>query len=408
MRVRGVGFELFFRYPKFGKMWLGNVISEFGDQAGWIALTWLLLHRTGSASSVGWITLLYQFPSIFTSPLAGLLLDRFPRARVMAIGNLILTLLFTLIALITLLTEHGLIWLIYILIGLAGVVLPLNTTGGSALLPELVPANKLSQANYLIQMEWQLALILGPAIGGVLIGIIGTQALILADAATFLFTALMLFSLPVIVTETVASSTSPWRDFQDGIRYLMKNRSLVALTVLTVFFNLLYGPYEVILPFVAKTIFHNPSVLGLWWTVFAIGSIAGSAMFSMREWRYSISRSLAFIIVMWGVVTTAIAFSHTIWVTASIMLVAGIVFSPWGALVMTVRQKIIPPQLQGRVIGATMSFTTAGMPIGAWITGFLLGGVSSEVIFLTCGLGTIGVGIVALLWPSFREIDRYD
>jgi MFS family permease len=405
LRLNQTGFTLLFQYPDYGKLWFGNVVSGLGDQAGWIALVWLLLHITGSAASIGWVTLLYQLPSIITSPMAGVLLDRFSRARVMAAGNLVLAVLFTAITLVSLHLGATSVWLIYVLVGAAGVVLPLNTTGGGPLLTELIPKEKLSQANFLVQSVWQLALLLGPAIGGALVATIGSEAVIAIDAVTFVIVALILLRLPAGPIGTNVQRKSSWHDFQTGVRYLLANRPLVALTIITLFFNLFYGPYRVILPVLAKDTLGGPSALGLLWTTFSIGSIGGSIVFSLRTWTFPLSVSLASIVILWGVVTIGVAYAHTLFLATAFMFVAGMVFAPWGALVMTVRQKIIPAELQGRVIGATSSLTMAGGPIGAWITGLLVGDVSPTGILLVSGAVTVGIGLLALLWPDFRNID---
>lgn len=87
------------------------------------------------------------------------------------------------------------------------------------------------------------------------------------------------------------------------------------------------------------------------------------------------------------------------------MLIAGVVFSPWGARVMTIRQKVIPASLQGRVMGTTLSVTMVAGPIGAWATGFLLGDLSAQRIFFGCGMATLAIGTLAFCWPSFRNLD---
>jgi MFS family permease len=404
-RFHQTGFTLLFRYPDYGKLWFGNVVSSFGDQAGWIALVWLLLHMTKSASAIGWVTLLYQLPSVLTSPIAGVLLDRFPRARVMAAGNIILALLFCAITLVSPHLASASAWLIYVLVGAAGVVLPLNTTGGNALLPELIPQDKLSQANFLMQTEWQLALVLGPAIGGALVGAIGPEAVLAFDAGTFMIAALVLLSLPVSRSGGMVQRKSPLHDFQTGFRYLLANRPLVALSILTVLFNFLYGPYEVILPVLAKTIFGGPNALGLLWTTFAMGSLVGSIVFSLRTWPYSLSISLASIIILWGVLTIGMAYAHALFLAMAFMFVGGVVYAPWGALVMTVRQKIIPSDFRARVTGTTISITISGMPIGAWVTGMILGDVQPHAILLASGMLTVAIGAWACLWSDFRKID---
>lgn len=400
------GIRLLVQYPQYAKRWVGSVVSGFGNQVGWIALIWLVMRITGSAASVGVVTLLYQVPQALVAPFAGVLLDRYPRTRVMALANLVLGCLFTVIPIVALTAGARAIWEIYAMIALAGVILPFDQTGAGPLIAELIPSEKLSQANFLAQTVWQLSYLLGPGLGGFLITILGTAPLLFVDAATFFVLAILVNTIPSNVNMSAARTSTPWTNLREGMNYLLRKPPLIAMAILTVLFNFFYGPYEVILPALAKSEYGGPQALGLLWTVFAIGSLLGSLVFSNRTWKYRLSASLASVIVLWGVATLGMAFATRFVWAALIMFACGIIFSPWGPLVSTARQRIVPMQMLGRVSGASQSITALGTPFGAWATGLILPFVRTEQIMLLSGAVTILVGITGFVWPAFRGVDR--
>lgn len=411
MRHRGL--QLLSKYPHYRKLWLSSVITQFGDQIGWVALIWLVLHRTQSSAAIGWVTLAYQIPQVVTGPLAGVIQDKFHRAKVMALGNLLFAMLFTAIPLIAMADPMGHMWLIYLLITISGLLLPL-TGGASPLIAQLIAKEDLSKANFFQQSAWQIAYLLGPALGGILIAWIGSAPVLLLDAASFLVCALLLNQIPLPAlaeSRNDAPSTSRgWpsvsADFFEGIRYLIGQPSLLALALLSLLFYFFYGPYEVILPILAKTHFGGAEALGLLWSAFAVGTVAGSVVFSTKAWPFRLAPSMATVIILWGVVTVGLAYASTLISAAIVMFLGGLVFSPWGPLSATAQQRLVPMSLQGRVFGATAPMTAIGMPLGAWLCGLFLGPLSIRTVLLWCGAATIAVGAWGLGMKAFRGLDQ--
>lgn len=416
--MRHQGLQLLSKYPHYRKLWLSSVITQCGDQIGWVALIWLVLHRTHSSSAIGWVTLAYQIPQVVTAPLAGVIQDKFQRAKVMALGNVLFVFLFTAIPLISMVDPMGNMWLIYLLITTSGVLLPL-TGGASPLIAQLIAKEDLSKANFFHQSAWQIAYLLGPALGGILIAWVGSAPVLFIDAASFLICAALLNRIPVSAqgasregagssglvgaTRTLSSTRA---DFAEGIRYLMRQPALLALALLTLLFYFFYGPYEVILPILAKTQFGGAEALGLLWSSFAVGTAAGSVVFSAKSWPFRLAPSLATVIILWGVVTMGLAYASSLITAAIVMFLGGLVFSPWGPLSATARQRLVPMSLQGRVFGATAPLTTVGMPLGAWLCGLFLGALSVQTVLLWSGAATIAVGVWGLCMKTFRDLDR--
>jgi MFS family permease len=407
VKYRHEGLVLLFQYPEYAKRWIGSVVSGLGNQLGWMALVWLVMELTGGASSIGIVTLLYQLPQAIFAPLAGVALDRYPRSRVMAIANFALAVVFTCIPIVAICFGRNGIWLVYLLVALAGVMMPFDTTGAGPLTADLIPSDRLPQANFLSQTIWQIVYLVGPALGGVLIAWIGTHPLLYFDAATFLFLGILMLTVSPVNKQKLKVDQNIFQNLKDGIVYLFKNHSLLALAILSLLFNLFYGPYLVLLPDLAKSSLGGSTALGLLWFTFSVGALGGGLVFSAKSWKYRLSVSLAMIIVLWGVVTIGLAFeTNHLWLACVTMCMGGLVFAPWGALVTTVRQRIVPRELQGRTFGASTMITAAGSPVGAWLTGILLPTFKPHSIFLISGIVTVAIGFFGMRWPAIRDVDR--
>ncbi|WP_206921903.1 MFS transporter [Alicyclobacillus suci] len=183
-RVRLGSLNLLLDYPQYSKKVLSRMLASLGDQIGWIALIWLVLHVSNNPYSIGIVTLLYQVPQAIMRPFAGLVLDRYPRAQIMALTNILVGILFLLIPLLA--SKNDLMG-IYLITLFIGVFLPFDTTGVESLTKELIPKDKLLQANFISQSEWHVAYLIGPALGGVLISRIGSSCVLYVDAGTFFF-----------------------------------------------------------------------------------------------------------------------------------------------------------------------------------------------------------------------------
>jgi MFS family permease len=406
MNHRHGGLSLLFQYPDYAKRWVGSVVSALGNQVGWIALIWLVMQLSGSASSVGIVTLLYQLPQAIFAPIAGLVLDRYSRPRVMSLANFALGLMFICIPIIAMSFGRNGLWLIYLLVTMVGIIMPFDTIGSGPLVADLIPSERLSQANFLSQTVWQIAYLVGPGLGGVLIAWIGSLPLLFIDAATFLFLGIVMLTVTPAREHHLLSHETPFHNLKAGIVYLFKNSPLLALAIVSLLFNLLYGPYEVLLPEVAKSNLGGSAALGLLWFAFSVGAVGGGIVFSSKSWTYRISISLVAIIFLWGMVTIGLAYAtYHLWFASVLMFVGGLVFAPWGALVTTARQRIVPRELQGRVFGASAFITSAGTPVGAWLTGILLPFATPQSMFLASGVVTAALGLAAAFWQVLQGVD---
>ncbi|WP_436664052.1 hypothetical protein ACOALA_00335 [Alicyclobacillus acidoterrestris] len=104
-------------------------------------------------------------------------------------------------------------------------------------------------------------------------------------------------------------------------------------------------------------------------------------------------------------ITLGFAYASSLLLASICMVIAGLIFSPWDALVATARQNLVTLELQARVYGVTSSITMLGMPLGAWITGLLLPDYGTKMVMTIASVATIGLGLQGFTWSTFRQLD---
>ncbi|EJL43286.1 MULTISPECIES: MFS transporter [Brevibacillus] len=415
------------RQHAFRWYWLGMFLSGLGDQFGWMGLTWFVMKKTGSPAAMGGVVLAYMLPAVFAGLVAGVLLDRFDRRKLIMVDNVARGLIF--IALVALLlVDHVPLFVIYVLIVIAGTLSPLSTAGAQTLLPRLLADKRhLVKANGVMESQWQIIYMFGPALAGVLIGLIGEAYVLLIDAASFFVCALCFSRLPKEMTKSAnpESAAQPaqiglflrslFADMKTGYRYLFGKKQIVALVLFTFLFNMSYGPIEVALPLYANQNLAGGSVaLGMLWSSLAIGALLGSLFFSTISWRIPLGVTLAGIIVLWGITTMPLAFFSRLEVAMIAMALAGFSYSPYNIMYRSYLQRQVPDALLGRVMTSIRTITGTGMPAGAAVSGVLIPTLGVQGLFgagaavcIACGLLAFGV-LRDLESPSLAVEERGD
>ncbi|NGQ97290.1 MFS transporter [Brevibacillus sp. SYP-B805] len=402
------------KQPAFRWYWTGLFLSGLGDQFGWLALTWFVMKKTGSSVAMGGVVLTYFWSQVAAGLVAGVLLDRFERRNLIIMDNLLRGAIY--LGLVALLQGNGPLWPVFLLIALAGMLAPLSNAGSQALLPRLVPDKEmLLKANSLMESQWQIAYLLGPALAGLLVSWYGEAQVLILDAISFFVCAACFFFIPKAaaqpdrnpdgsreetVPQTAAFFQALLSDLRTGYRYLFARPILLWLIFFVFLFNMAYGPVEVALPFYARDALQGEAVsLGMLWMALAVGSLCGSLLFSFLEWRIPTGYTLAGIIVLWGIATLPLGLCSRLDIALLSMALAGLAFAPFGVLYRTYLQRQVPEELLGRVFTSIRTITGTGMPFGAFVSGLLIPELGVNRLLLLGALVCMLAGGVA-----FRQL----
>jgi MFS family permease len=395
-------FRLLYRYPAFGRLWVGRTISLFGDAFTLIALPWFVLQVTESGTATAGILLTLQLPAILTSMVIGSLIDRFQPRTIITIDNGLRTLI---IGLIPILHWLGLLelWLLFLLTFLAGMLVPATEVGSRSVLPDLVEDEDLDAANMLWSLSLNLTLIVGPAVAGLLVASFGGPSVLLIDAGTFAVMALVAATIPN-VERSKPLVEAPLSE-RLGLRQLWDMKVVRYTTLLSLVFFFSYGPLEAALPLYSDVILQTDARgYGLLWSSLAAGALIGTLSSTTLSRRLRLGVALPLIALLWGASLLPVAFSNQLWSACSFLLLGGLMWGPYTPMETTLLQRNVPKAQLGRVFGARSTLLTGGSPLGLAVGGILLAYVPSTYVIAFSALACIFVGLIGLASPVFRAM----
>ncbi|MFI7445225.1 MFS transporter [Nonomuraea indica] len=376
----------------------GGAVSNVGTWLQRTAQDWLVLELTGgSAAALGTATALQFLPMLFFGMFGGVLADRYPKRPILVISQSLMAGLALTIGVLTM-TGAAQVWHVYVMAFVLGLISCVEVPTRQAFVVEMVGRQDLSNAIALNSSIFNLARVVGPAIAGVLIHVLGgTGPLFLINALTF---AGVISSLVFMrASELHLSDPVPRAKGQlrEGLRYVLEREELLMPVLLIAFVSMFAQSFSMSIALMAREVFHaGASSFGLASSMFAVGALGG-ALLAARRARPS-RRLLMAGAIGFGLFQVATGLAP--FYPAYLLLLI-----PTGVALITVNtaanagvQLATSPEMRGRVMGIYMLVFTGGAPIGAPLVGWLseLGGPRAGVM-LSGVLVLAGTGLAVLL-----------
>jgi MFS family permease len=401
------------RRRDYALLWGGATVSELGDGMSFVALVWLILERGGDAGMVGWLAAAYTAPVVVGGLAAGMILDRFDRRRVLAGDNLIRG---AAIASIPIASALGVLSTAQLLVvaGVYGLLYMTSVAGIPSLIPDLVSEDELTTANAMESISFGLGGLVGPALGGIVIAIFNAPVALAIDAASYaVFVVCLLAMGPVErrpAAATGAGGASPSvpqrratsRGLGPAIRFILGAPAIVAITVIYMGLNLSTGVFSVLAPVYSRDVLGgDATTYGAILSAFEAGGLVGLIVVGAMRWRWPLGRSIAVATFSAGLALGLLLVRPSFLPTLLILAAAGLFASSLTAWAQTIRMRLIPPELRGRVFALLRTTMQSARPIGAILGGLLLaGGDPIPAIAATAGFvvipGAIGLWLPAL------------
>ncbi|MCC7372522.1 MAG: MFS transporter [Chloroflexi bacterium] len=403
------------RNRDFALVWLGGLISLAGDWALLIALPVYAFEVTGSPVSTSLMLAARIVPRLLVGPVAGVYVDRWDRRKTLVIANLILA-----ASLLPLLTAQGAdsLWLVYLVAAAQAGVSQFVTPAENALLPRLVPNDELLAANSLNALNNNIARLIGPPIGGFLIGLTGLAGVAVVDAASFLAAALLVSvttgdtrpQTSEQPTRATSAIGAVWHEWLSGVRVMLGSRTLsvlLAFTFITALGEGIMGALMV--PFVIEVLASDE--LGVSWVVAAqaVGGLLGSLALAWcspawRPARMIGGGAIGLAIMDW------LTFNYSVVIPGlwPALLFMGIVGLPIAALqvgLSTLGQLATGDEYRGRVMGGLMAAASLSSLVGTGLAGLLAGWLGVVALLNIQGLGYFLAGILVLMMIPSRSPD---
>ncbi len=369
------------RRREYAFLWSGATVSALGDGMSFVALVWLVLDRGGDPGTVGWLAAAYTAPVVIGGLAAGVILDRFDKRRILAADNLIRG---AAIASVPIASALGVLSTAQ-LFGVAaiyGLLFMTSLAGIPSLIPSLVAEDELTTANAMESLTYAVAGLAGPAIAGVVIAAVGAPVVLAIDAVTYgVFVVCLLVMRPVPPSEALASGSAagdeqtPGRGLGPAVRFVLGTPAILVITVIYMAINVGEGIFIVLAPVYARDVLGGgPATYGTLVSAFTGGSLAGTLLVGAIGWRWPLGRSIAVATLATGLVMGLLLVEPPFVATVAILIVAGVLASSLTAWAQTIRMRLIPPELRGRVFALLRTLMQSTPPIGAVLGGTLLAG----------------------------------
>lgn len=403
------------RVPGFRWYLLGSVASVLGMQMQTVAVGWEVFQLTNSSLALGCVGLAQIGPVLLLALHAGHIADHFDRRRI---------LMFTIFSIaacslgLAQISRQG--WGVvpmYICLFASGIARALQQPAKAAFLPQIVPRECFGGAVTWLTGGFQLASVAGPALGGLLIAVFRSPALVYQlDAAFTLFFLAMLLLMkkgsPRQAREERAtnSPTSPTLEtLVAGVKFVSRTKTLLAAMALDMFAVLLGGA-TALLPLIAEKILRvGPAELGWMQAAPALGAVAMSLVLAHRPPLERAGRALLWSVVGFGVATIVFGFSRSFWLSMAMLVLTGAFDNISVVVRHTLVQILTPDEMRGRVSAINGVFIGASNELGGFESGVVAEYTTPTISVVAGGIGTIVVvAIVAVLSKGLRTFGRLD
>jgi predicted MFS family arabinose efflux permease len=368
-----------------------------------LILILFVLERYQSPQLAGITAFLAILPGLLLAPLAGALLDRYGRARLVVADYLLAALAAGLIAGLS--VAHALPPpVLLIIVTVASLTNPLSNAGARSLFPMLVPRPMWERANALDSSGHVIANLLAAPLAGVLVGFIGGEWALAAAGVVFLAAAVVMLRLPE-PSDAPRAEGSVLRNAWRGLAYVVRNPTLRGLALTLSVANLGSGVIYIALPVLVLDRLHSgPTVVGFLWGAMGAGGliaalVAGRVSTLGRERQMMVATTLLCCAAM-----AVLPFAGSLAIVAVAVIVLGIANGPFDIALFTLRQRRTDPAWFGRAFAVSMSVNYIGSPIGSALAGPLIAWSLNAALWFAVAVSLIAAFFPLLMIPARDDV----
>ncbi|WP_344951319.1 MFS transporter [Actinomadura miaoliensis] len=376
----------------------GQVVSNVGTWMQRVAQDWLVLDLThGSGTALGITTGLQFLPMLLFGLWGGVIADRYPKRRLLMITQAAMGALALVLGMLAL-TGTARVWHVYLLAFLLGVATVVDNPTRQSFVVEMVGKRDLPNAIALNSASFNGARLVGPAVAGVLIAVLGTGPVFLVNAASF---GAVLFGLYVMRQDELHTAEPVARgkgQLREGLRYVWGRRDLTLVLVLVLFIATFGMNFQVTVALVSREVFHTgASSFGLASSMLALGALAGALLAARRATRPRM-RVLIGAALLFGVLEVVTGLMPAYWSFLVLLVPTGIALMTFTTAANATMQLGVAPEMRGRVMALYMLVFLGTNPIGAPVVGWMAEQFGPRMSIVVGGLVAVtSVLVVAAL-----------
>jgi MFS family permease len=396
------------RRRDYALLWTGATISALGDGMSFVALVWLVLESTGEPRLVGLLSAAYTAPVILGGLVAGLLLDRYDRRHVLAVDSLIRGVA---IASLPIAAAAGSLTTVHVIVVAAiyGFLFMISVAGIPSMIPALVAEEELTTANAMETISYGIAGLAGPAIAGVVIALVGAPVVLAFDAVTYLVFAACLLAMrrPRAPEEPVEDQLADLSGggLRPAFAFILGTPAIAAITVMFMLVNVAEGMLNVLLPIYAvEWLAAGAATYGILAASFTAGILIGSIAVGAIGWRRPLGRSIAAAQLLMGLAILLLLGPPGLLLAMIALVVAGLCGSSLTAWAQTIRMRLIPAEMRGRVFALLRTLMNTTPPIGGLMAGAMLATDQLGLVVLTMAAAVAIPAAIGLVHPALGRV----
>ena len=390
--------------PPYRFLWTAQFVSGLAGFFNYVAIAWLTLLLTGSNLAVGTVLAAAAAPLAIFMLVGGAVSDRFsPRNTMMAAG---IVRGVVMAALAVLALTHAIqFWHLVAGAVLVGITSAFYYPASTSILPRVVDKSQLEAGNALLNLSRTAAVVLGPAIAGVVVAAVGAGWALAGDAAASAVSAALVVPLPAGAGGPSRSSGNPLADVRDGALHVWRDVPLRAVLLVIAVLNFFaLGAINVGLPALAHQRFTQGAIaLGTAFGAWGVGSTIGSLLSATRPAPARFGPFVVAVVALFGAGIAAMGFSPNLPVLLVVMVVVGVVEGASTTYLISWMQRRTDPALQGRVMSLALLSSVGLQPVALALAGALASGHLGLLFWVSAGavlLTAAGAGLTR----SVREM----
>ena len=393
------------RHRDFRLFWSGQFVSIIGSQMQLVTVNWHVYELTHSAAALGLVGLVRVLPIIVCSLVGGVVADAFNRKRLILATQTVMLLSAAALALFT---SSGLksVWPIYLLTAVSSAATAFDNPARQALIPSLVPERDFPNAVSVGFVAFQVAMVAGPMLGGVMLARFGTASVYAFNAASFVavIAAILLIRASGKGNADESSRVS-LEALKEGLKFVWRTPIIVQTTALD-FVATFFASATALLPIFAHILNVGEHGYGVLTSAAAFGAVLTGLLLARRPAAWGRPGFVMLLAVgVYGAATVVFGLSRNYFLSLLMLAVTGAADTVSTVIRQTIRQLITPDRLRGRMTSVNMIFFMGGPQLGELEAGLLAAAAGAQASVVIGGVGCV----LAVLFTASkaRELLRY-
>jgi len=387
---------------------LGNFVSGMGTQATLVALPYQIYVESHSALLVGLLGAVELVPLIASALWGGAMADRMDRRTLLLLDQIGLVIVAGALAAVSFAGDPS-IPVLYLLAGLLAGVSALQNVVRSAIVPTLVRRELMRSALAFNYGLYQLTMVIGPGLGGVIIALWGVGAAYTIDAVSCFAMVFAVIAIAPQPPSGVDQHATIRRSIADGLRFVRGNQALLGSFAIDLV-AMTFGMPRALFAVLAVSVYHAGATgTGVLYSAVSLGATVAAITTGWLSHIRRLGLVVIWAVIAWAVAITFAGLASSLWIAAALLAVAGAADSVSAVCRTTINQTVTPDHMRGRMSSVFSLVVTSGPRLGDIESGVVAGATTPRFSVTSGGLACLlGVGIVMIAFPALKRYDSDD